>query len=449
MKIMVKLIQNAFQQPTACTRNAVLLGLCCLGSATLLAADWPQYRGANHDGISSETILKSWPANGLRPVWKAPANTGFSSFAIGQNKACTLLRREVNGKDEECCVAFDAENGKELWAASLGQAKYDDGGDSGTKENRGGDGPRSTPSVDGDSVYALSAYLTLFCFEANSGKVRWQKDLTTELSGKVIQWQNAASPLIDGNFIFASGSVPKELNASAAFQPLLALNKKDGSLAWKSGTRKDAMTHATPVVATILGVRQVIFFTQSGLVAVAAESGQELWRYAFRYNVSTASSPIISGDIVYCSAGYDVGSGAVKISKSGDTFSARELWRTPGNKISNHWSTPVVKDGYLYGMFGFKEFGKCPFKCLELATGKEIWSADGFGPGGVLLADGKLVALTDDGQVALLEANPQAFKELARFKAVDGKCWNAPALAHGKLYVRSTKEGACFEIGAN
>ena len=253
---------------------------------------------------------------------------------------------------------------------------------------------------------------------------------------------------MDGNLIFVGGNVPKTLEAGAAFQPLLGLNKQDGTLAWKSGTRKDAMTHATPVVATLLGVRQVIFFTQSGLVSIAAESGQELWRYAFKYNVSTAASPIVSGDIVYCSAGYDVGSGAVKITKSGAAFSAQELWRTPGNKISNHWSTPVAKDGYLYGLFGFKEYGKGPFKCVELATGKELWSADGFGPGGVLLADGTLVALTDDGHVVLLEANPQAFQELARFKAVDGKCWNAPALANGKLYVRSTKEGACFEIGA-
>lgn len=449
MKIMVNLIQNAFQQPTTCARNALLLGLCCLGSATLRAADWPQYRGANHDGISSETILKSWPASGLRQVWKTPTDSGFSSFTVAGNKAFTLVRRQTDGKEDEVCLALDAATGKELWAATVGQAKYDSGGDDGTKENRGGNGPRSTPSVDGDAVYVLSAYLSLFRLDASSGKVIWKTDLTSEHSGKVIPWQNAASPVLDGDLIFVAGNVPKDLATNATYQPLLAFNKKDGSLAWKSGTRKDTMTHATPVAATILGVRQVVFFTQSGLVSVATESGKELWRYAFRYNVSTAASPIVSVDIVYCSAGYDVGSGAVKISKSGDTFSVRELWRTPGNKVSNHWSTPVVKDGYLYGLFGFKEYGKCPFKCLEMATGKEMWSSPGFGPGGVVLVDGKLVVLSDDGQVVLLEPNPQAFKELARFKAIDGKCWNAPALANGKLYIRSTKEGACFEIGAN
>jgi outer membrane protein assembly factor BamB len=213
-------MQNVLQHPIVCTRNALLLGLCFLGSTTLVGADWPQYRGANHDGISSETILVSWPAGGLRQIWKTPTDSGFSSFTVAGNQAFTLVRRQANGMEDEVCLALDATTGKELWAATVGQAKY-----------RGGNGPRSPPSVDGDAIYVLSAYLTLFRLDASSGKVVWKTDLTSGHSSKVIQWQNAASPVLDGDLIFVAGNVPKELGTNAAFQPLLAFNKKDGSLA--------------------------------------------------------------------------------------------------------------------------------------------------------------------------------------------------------------------------
>ncbi len=401
----------------------------------LLQADWPQYRGPNHDGVSAEKILKKWPASGLRQAWKVPLNTGFSSFAIAHGMAYTLVRREIDGLEQEVCLALDAKSGKEIWASPIGRAKYDGGGDTGAKDNRGGDGPRSTPTIDGDSLYTLSAYLVLSCFDAKSGKTLWSKDLTKDLPGKVITWQNAASPLIDGDLIF--------VNVNAPGQCLAALHKQDGRVVWKG--QNDKMTHATPIAATILGQRQIIFFTQSGLVAVDPKDGTVLWRYKFPYSTSTAASPVVSGDIVYCSAGYGVGAGAVRIAKSGSQFAATEIWRTP-NKLPSHWSTPIVHNGHLYGLFSFKEFGTGPLKCVELATGKEVWSQSGFGPGGVLLADGHILVLSDTGELILVEATPAAYKEVARFDALDGKCWNAPALSGGRIYARSTTEGACLEI---
>jgi len=251
----------------------------------------------------------------------------------------------------------------------------------------------------------------------------------------VIRWQNAASPLIDGELVFVSSTGPG--------QSLLALKKADGALAWKGFD--DQMTHATPVAATILGTRQIVFFTQSGLVSVAPETGKELWRFKFRYNISTAASPVVAGDLVYCSAGYDVGAGLVRISKTGDSFAATEVW-VKSKQLINHWSTPVFHDGYLYGMFGFKEFGKGALKCVELASGKEMWTSAGFGPGGVVLADGQIVALSDSGQVVLVAAKPDAYQEISRFQAIQGKCWNAPALSNGKLFVRGTREGACLDV---
>ena len=427
--------KNNWPETTTC--GWLSLGALCLamGALSASAEDWTQYRGPNHNGVSQEKIMTRWPVNGLKVVWKVPVTDGFSTFVISRNKALTLVTRAVNGVDREVCVALDADKGTEIWAAPLTIAKYDGGGDSGTEENRGGDGPRSTPSIDGDRVYVLSATLSLYCFDLKTGKELWVKDLVKLYGGKVITWQNAASPLIEGDLIYVSGTAPGKC--------LMALNKNDGSLVWAG--QNDKMTHATPIAATILGVRQIIFFAQSGLVSVQPNDGAVLWRYKFPYNVSTASSPVAVEDIVYCSAGYGVGGGAVRLTKEGDKFTATEIWRTP-NKNINHWSTPVVYQGYLYGMFSFKDFGKGPMKCVELATGKEMWSKNGFGPGGVLLVDGNVLALDDRGELVLVEADPKSYKEKGRFQAIQGKCWNCASLSNGRIYARSTKEGACFDV---
>jgi outer membrane protein assembly factor BamB len=343
------------------------------------AEDWPQYRGPDHDGHSSEKILESWPATGLRAIWKVPLSDGFSSFAVGSGKAFTLIARDVDGAQQEVCVALDANTGKEIWAATLGIAKYDGGGNSGAPDNQGGDGPRSTPAVSEGRVYTLSARLVLKCFDADSGKLIWSHDIVRENEGQKIHWQNASSPVLDGDLVFVMGGGPG--------QALLAFNQKDGRLVWKG--QDDRMTHSTPTVATILGVRQVIFFTQNGLVGVETKTGKLLWRYPFRYSTSTAMTPVASGDMIYCSAGYGVGASACKITKTGNAFAATQLWFEPASVLNSHWSTPVSRDGYIYGLFGTKQFGRAPLECVELATGKIMWSHPDFGPGGCALVDGQ------------------------------------------------------------
>ena len=201
------------------------------------------------------------------------------------------------------------------------------------------------------------------------------------------------------------------------------------------------------MVATIHDQRQVIFFMKSGLVSVDAKTGKLLWKYPFPFSVSTAISPVVSGDIVYLSAGYGVGSAACRIEKQGGGFTATKLWFSPGNEpVVNHWSTPVCKDGYLYGMFGFKKFKKGPMKCVELATGKVEWSQPGFGQGNVILVGNRLVALAEDGNLVIVEATPEAYKEIARTQAFHDKCWTTPAFADGKIYVRSISQGICFDV---
>jgi outer membrane protein assembly factor BamB len=409
---------------------AAILGiLCVLQTSLLVAGDWPQYRGPEQTGISRETLKLPWPAEGPRALWKVPMNTGFSSFAVAGGKAFTQVVRDIDGKPREICLALDSSTGKELWFADLAVGSgYYGGGE--------GDGPRSTPTVSDGLVYACTPDLVIHCLDIETGKKLWKNDLMKEYAGRNIGWNSAASPVIDGNLLFMAGGGPG--------QSLLAFDKKTGKVVWKD--HDEIITHATPTVATILGQRQVIFFMKSGLLSVSTADGKALWRYAFPFKVSSAISPVVAGDIVYCSAGYGVGGGACKIAKQGDGFAAKEIWRVPGDKlVANHWSTPVCKDGYLYGMFCFKKFKTGPLKCVELATGKIKWEKPGFGQGNVTLVGDKLLALSDTGNLVAVEATPSEYKEVGRFKALAGKCWSTPAFSDGRIYVRSTTEAACFE----
>ena len=283
----------------------------------------------------------------------------------------------------------------------------------------------------------MSARLVLQSFDGATGKELWKHDLMAEFAGRNIQWQNAASPLLEGGLLYVAGG--------GGDSSLIAFKAEDGAVVWKAFDEK--MTHATPVAATILGQRQVIFFLQSGLLAVEPKTGRELWRYKFDYSTSTAASPVVAGDTVYCSAGYGVGAGAVKIAKNGDQWTATELYRLRTNKpVCNHWSTPVLFGGNLYGMFSFKDYAKGPVKCVDIKDGSVKWEQPGFGAGQVILAGDKVLALSDAGELVLIDPQPGAYKELARAKVVEGKCWTTPVLANGRIYVRSTKEAACFDV---
>jgi outer membrane protein assembly factor BamB len=422
------------------TKMTFAIATSLAAALTVHAADWPQYRGPNLDGSTTEKIATKWPAGGPKALWKVPATSGFSSFTVAGGKAFTQVTRNVGGVDREVAIALDANTGKEAWAFPVGGTAYGhNGGNAGAPGNDGGDGPRSTPTVVGGKVYVLSSDLALFCLDANTGKQVWTHDLMKEFAGRNITWKNAASPLVDGNLVFVAGG--------GAGQSLLAFNKDTGALAWKS--QDETITHSTPVVATIHGVKQVVYFMKSGLVSVAAADGKLLWKAPYRFNVSTAITPVVAGDVVYCSAGYGVGGGAFKVSKGGAGFKADQLWQIPGDKeVANHWSTPVFKDGHLYGMFQFKEYGTGALKCVELATGKVKWSKSGFGPGNVILLGGQVLALSDAGDLVVVEASPSAYTEVSRAKAVTGKCWSTPVVSNGRVYVRSTKEAACFDVSA-
>jgi outer membrane protein assembly factor BamB len=416
------------------TMRDILASAFVLSCVTYAAADtgWTAYRGAHTTGQTTEKVGKSLRTQ----VWKTPLTNGFSSFSLADGKAYTLVSREIEGNALEVLVALDATTGQELWAYPMKFAKYDGGGNDGEGSNKGGDGPRSTPAVAQGKVYVLGANLDLHAIDATTGQKAWSHDLVSEYGARNIRWGNAASPVVYQGHVYVAGG--------GEGQALLAFKADSGQLAWKA--ESDQITHATPVVATIHGVPQIVFYTQSGLVAVTPDQGKILWRHPYRYNVSSAASPVIWEDMIYCGAGYSVGSTGVQITKEGDAFKATEKWRLEGDDVTNHWSTPVAKDGYLYGMFSFKKYGKGPLLCVDIKTGEVKWSKDGFGAGNIILADDTLVALSDRGEVVTITADPSAYKEKARHDVLDGKCWSTPALSQSRLYVRSTKEGVALDV---
>ena len=419
----------------------VALVVLLISPLSLFTADWPQYRGPTHDGVSVDRIQTRWSGSVTNPIWLRPVTNCLGSFAVSGGRAFTQTRRPIGGLSKEVCVALDATNGMELWMTAVDNAVYPESGVGFD------DGPRSTPAVDDGAVFVLTSYLKLYRLDATNGSVTWQKDLRTIYGGQVIGWENAASPLVEGGLIF--------VNANCGTSTLMALRTEDGEPAWRS--QNEAMTHSTPVLATIHGVHQVIFATQSGLVSLDPTSGDLLWKfnYPFTYGTSIGVSPVVYEDLVFvCGAhAYGMGSVVLQASYADNQWTTARLWWT--NNPAAHWMTPVAYQGFLYGQFGIQQFDSptAQLKCVDLRTGAVKWSSNGFGRGGTILVDNHLLVIGETGQLVLVEPNPAAYTEVARLAAIPNynpntnKCWNSPAVCDGRVYVRSTALAACFEIG--
>lgn len=407
-----------------------VIGVCFQAGIISSATDWPQYRGPAHDGSSTERILKEWPSRGPKLLWKKALPNGFGSFAVSQGKAYTSLKRVIEGEAKEVYVALNADTGAELWATAVGTSARE--GIQGE-----GDGPRSTPAVDGDRVYVLNAQVALYCLDAANGQVVWKRDFIQEFGGRSPDFDGSASPLIVGDLVLVNGP------ARGTGEKLFGIDKRTGRTVWE-GPRAIG-THSTPVATTLHGVHQVIFFTGGGILSVLPESGRELWRHSFTINIPVVISPVIAGDIIYHSAGYTAGARAVRVTKTGETFRATELWRKPGD-LMNFLSTPIFYEGHLYGMFDHKRYGTGPLMCVELATGQEKWSEPGFGTGQLLLVDGHLLVQDDDGALVLVKPDPQRYIQVARYQGLASTSWNGPAISNGRIYARSIKEGICLDV---
>jgi outer membrane protein assembly factor BamB len=400
------------------------------------AADWTHVMGPHYDRKSAESVVLPSVSGALRRVWEIPADGGFSSFVTGNGKAYTVLPTEVDGKSRETAVAIDRKTGKTVWQTPLGETGYRNGGERGAAGNDGGDGPRATPVFSSDRVFVFGGRFDLYAMDNETGRILWKRDLIKEYGGREITWSNAAAPLVIRDRVLVAGG--------GNDQTYLAFRADNGEILWKTGS--DRVTHSTPVVATIHGQEQAIFMVERGLVSRDAADGRELWDYPFPYRTSTAASPVVWGDIVNCAAAYGVGGGACQVGRTGDQWEVTELWRSPGNEVAVHWSTAVAHEGYLYGIYGHRDFARNSFKCVDIRTGTVQWEQPGFGPSQVIMAGEQLVATTDYGDLVLIEPTPSAFRELARRRVIDGKVWATPAISDGQLLLRSTKKGVCLEL---
>jgi len=413
-----------------------LLGFTCA------ASDWPQFRGAAHDGISDDRIITNWTGTVTNSVWSKPLANALCSLVVSDGKVYTQAIRNIDGQPREVCVALSAANGVELWATPLDNADYPHGGVGFD------DGPRSTPAVADGGVFVITSYLKVFCLDPVTGAVVWQKDLVALYGSVVIPWQNAASPLIANGLLY--------LNASTSSQSLMALRSSDGSLAWRA--QNEGLSHATPVLATIHGVLQVIFATQQGVISVNPNNGNLFWRagYPFQYSTSLAASPVVSDDVVFVVGGraYGMASVAYQASLSNNVWTASRLWTS--NTLAAHWMTAICHEGHLYGQFGIFSFDgpNAELTCLDIRTGVVKWRQAGFGRAGTVLVNNQLVSLTERGELVLVKPDTNSYVELGRFRAIPGympdsnKCWNGPALSDGKIFVRSSAAVAAFDLSA-
>lgn len=413
----------------------VRVGLVLLAPGTATASDWPQYRGPTHDAVSTERINRNWTGSVTNAVWTTYLTNGVTSLSVSGGRVFTQIAANANGGNREFCIALSATNGAMLWATKVDDNASYTGGVGFTD-----DGPRSTPTVDGGSVFVLTSYLNLLRLNAANGAVIWQTNLLAGFGGSVIDWQNAASPTLESGLIF--------VNANCGTSTIMAFNSTNGALVWRS--QNEAMTHATPVLATIEGVRQLIFGTQSGLVGLDPQNGNLLWKFPFEYNgISLGASPAVCGNVVCMTSDYGYGGAAAQITYANSIFTASGLWTNSAQ--DSHWATPVSFQGCYFGQFS-PDDETAELRCIDSLTGNTLWAQGGFGRGATLLAGTYLLVITELGELVLVEANTNAYVELGRFTAIPNihpfynKCWNALALSDGQVYVRSTAYAARFDL---
>ena len=392
-------------------RPRAVLVLLLLGQVAALATDWPQYRGPTTDGFSPDVIVTAWATNSAGfVVWTNMSLTnGFSSFAVSQGRAFTLISKQDGyGTLREYCVAVDAATGANLWATPIDTAPWDpsvtyNGGD-GLEPYNTGDGPRTTPAAQNGQVLALSGAMKLACLNATNGVVIWSSDLVASYRASTITWENASSPCLDNDLVYVN------LNSSTNNRNLVAFRVADGSVAWSS--QPENVTHTTPVIATIQGVRQVIFATQTGLVSLDRTTGGLLWKFAYPFGqiyTSMGASPLVYSNMVFCTASYYKGAAAARITLTNSTWTATQLFFTNSANYRSIWMSPVCYQGHIYTLSGENStYLSAPLNCIELSSGNLKWTTNNFGMGGLILVNTNLLVLTEKGQLVLVQPNPNA-----------------------------------------
>ena len=380
-----------------------------------LGNDWPQWRGPNRDGISQESgWLAAWTPQGPSRLWEGSVGVGYSSFAVSQGRLYTM----GNVADKDSVFCFDALTGKPLWKHEYPCA---------AKDPQGYHGTRCTPTVDGARVYSLSRHGHFFCLDSATGQVKWSKDFERDFGAQPPMWGFAGSPLIEGDWVLTEAGGNKSPS-------VVAFNKVTGEEVWRAGS--DAAGYASLIPLNLGGERCFLQFSTDHLICRKMKDGTELWRLPWKteYGVN-AATPIIHGDEIFISSGYNYGCALLKATPS----SVQQVWRN--KNMRNHVNSCVLLDGFLYG------YDESELKCLAWKTGEVEWSTKAYGKGAVQSAGGKLILYGQNGKLGLATPNPRAFKEICSFQALTGQdTWANPVLANGILYVRSLDKMAALDV---
>ncbi|HEX5702550.1 MAG TPA: PQQ-binding-like beta-propeller repeat protein [Pyrinomonadaceae bacterium] len=377
---------------------------------------WTNYRGPNRDGRYEELpVLTSWPAGGLTPIWKQPIGIGYASFTVADGAAFTIEQR----RRQEVAAAYDVATGRELWTQAW-NAEYTDST---------GDGPRSTPTWDEGRLYVLGATGELRCLDSKTGRVIWGKNILSENGASNLPWAMAASPLIvdDKVIVLPGGSGGKSV---------VAYNKMNGAPVWRS--LDDRQAYVSPMLVTLGGRRQILVVSSTRAVGLVPENGQLIWSFTWDTDMGiNASQPIVVGaNRFFISSGYGKGAALVEVNGA----NARAVWENINMK--NKFNSSVLHQGHVYGL------DEGILSCVDVNTGERKWKGGRYGYGQLLLAGGNLIVITETGELVLVKAAPDQFSELARFQAIEGKTWNYPAIAGGRLIVRNANQMAAYNIAA-
>jgi outer membrane protein assembly factor BamB len=404
--------------------------------------DWPGWRGPDRTGLSTETgLLKAWPKEGPKLAWKITGlGTGYSTPSVAGGKlfvmgtegqgAPKVKGKKGGGGAGELLIALDVKDGSRLWATPVG------------KTAGGYPGPRCTPTVDGDRIYALSSDGNLMCADTAKGSIHWQKNLKADFGGRSGGWAYTESPLIDGNVLVCTPGGDKAT--------IVALNKTTGSLIWKSAVNSElrgsysGAHYSSIIVAELGGMRQYVQFLRGGVVGVSASDGKLLWHYDAPANgTANCSTPIVHDGCVFASSAYGKGAGMARLKSEGNAFSAREAYFI--KSFQNHHGGVVLLGEHLYGTNG------SGLMCVHFKEGTIDWQARAAGKGSIVYADGLLIVRGEDGTVVLAEANPKAYVEKGKFRQPDRssqRAWAHPVVAGGKLYLRDWDVLLCYDIKA-
>ena len=405
---------------TVLAAAAAVLSLSAVVSNRALD-DWPQWRGPKRDGVSAEKgLLKDWPARGPALAWQVGgAGDGYSSFAVVGGRFYTLGARG----GAEYVMAFDAATGRKVWEVVHG-ARFG---------NDRGDGPRATPTVEGDRLYAYGASGDIAALELATGKVIWQKNVVRDFGGSNIQWGLSESPLVLNDRIL--------INAGGRGASIIALNKANGSLLWKS--ESDEAGYSSPVLLELAGRQQAIFFTGQRALGIDVRTGNVLWSYAqVANNTANVATPIVRGNRVFLSSDYGTGAALLELTPKGDALAARQVYFT--REMRNHHASSVLVGDYLYG------FSSAILTAMRFDTGEVAWRDRSVGKGSVIYADDRLYLYSETGVVGLAEASATGYREHGRFQIQSGNLptWSHPVVSGGKLFIRDQDRIYAYNVSA-